>query len=347
MLDTRRVLFPLRSNIAYFDTARVLDIEARVKQMALLADELLFEPGVLKITQVADGVWESWMPPEALREEEIRQMREVTVSGQPMEIRIGIQPAKGVPARYEDSVPIMGGSIGRAFIAEFHLLAQESGLDNVAWVQWPVLTAEGEAELQSLKTESECWDFSRDRDFPTVVDDPLLDRHLRTGLNRDLALSAATNVPAVVDELHRPILEFKIGMQQEGIDGGSAVGAEALHLWAPNFTALPWKRIIELHDHGAIGEFRAKIAEAEEECAGLSEGERLLALKDIGYQAALLKAARLMPDWTDVAVDAGVGALIDIVPWGGTIYDVAAGVAKVRRERSDWTSVLLALNDTD
>lgn len=51
--------------------------------------------------------------------------------------------------------------------------------------------------------------------------------------------------------------------------------------------------------------------------------------------------------WTDVAVDAGVGALIDIVPWGGTMYDVATGVAKVRRERSDWTAVLLALNDTD
>jgi hypothetical protein len=263
MLDTRRIWFPLRSNIAYFDTSGELDIKSRVKQMALLADEVWFEPGMMEITQAPHGVLEWWTPPDQLSEERIRDLRAASIAGQPIEIRFGIPSAQGVPSKWEDSQAIITGDIGRSFVAEYHLLAQESGLDDVPWVAWPDLTD----------------DFVHQRDFPKVVESVLLDGHLRKGLNRDLAVSAAFQTPAAIDELHRPILEFKTGGAQQGVEGGAVSGTEALHLWAPNFTDLPWKRIIELHDHDAIGEFRAKLAEAEEQCANLSGAERSLALK--------------------------------------------------------------------
>ena len=113
----------------------------------------------------------------------------------------------------------------------------------------------------------------------------------------------------------------------------------------PNFTTLSWKRVIELHDHDAIGAFRAKLIEAEETVADLDESERELALKDIGYQELLRKVRELMPTWGGVAAEAGAGALIDLLPYGGLIYTASTGVAKVQKERTEWTAVLLALNE--
>jgi hypothetical protein len=95
-------------------------------------------------------------------------------------------------------------------------------------------------------------------------------------------------------------------------------GAEALHLWAPNFTELEWKDIITLHDHDAIGEFRQKLVEAESTVAGLADPERQIALKDIGYQAALDSRRSETTKWLDFGIDLAAGAVVDLVPYGGS-----------------------------
>jgi hypothetical protein len=59
---------------------------------------------------------------------------------------------------------------------------------------------------------------------------------------------------------------------------------------------------------------------------------------------ACTEAGRLTPGWVDLGVEVGLGVLVDLIPWGGTILGAATGAAKVRREQSDWTAVLLALN---
>ena len=327
MLDTRRVWFPLRSNISYFDTSSGLDIESRVKQMALLSDELWFERGIVEVMQGQSGIiWETWAPPEQFSEDRVRRRREAPQGAHP-------------PA-----LPLTGGSIVRSYVAEYHLLVEKAGLGNVSWVQWPLGPPDDDSAVALMTADFDSWDPLFSRAFPTADERELFGGHLRKSLNRDLVMSAAYAIPAMIGELYRPILEVRTGTAQKGIEGGAIVGTEALQLWAPNFTDLPWKRIIELHDHEAIGEFRAKIAEAEEQCANLSGEDRALALKDIGYQAALQKAGRLTPGWVDIGVDVAAGALIDIVPWGGTIYSATTGIAKVRREQSDWTAVLLTLN---
>jgi hypothetical protein len=54
MLATSHVYFPLRSNSGYFDTAGRgrMSLEARVKQMAILANEIVFEEGMLTLINV-------------------------------------------------------------------------------------------------------------------------------------------------------------------------------------------------------------------------------------------------------------------------------------------------------
>src|SRR5262249_50290571 len=85
-------------------------------------------------------------------------------------------------------------------------------------------------------------------------------------------------------------------------------GAEALHLWAPNFTELQWQDIIKLHDHDAIGEVRQKLVEAEATGGGPAGPERQVGLKDIGYQAALESLRSKTAKRVDVGIDLAVGS---------------------------------------
>jgi hypothetical protein len=81
----RRVWFPLRSNVHYFDQVEPrLGLEGRVKQMALLADVVAFEPGALTVTVSEHGMASFWIPPRDLSLEELRARRgdPVTVSGE-------------------------------------------------------------------------------------------------------------------------------------------------------------------------------------------------------------------------------------------------------------------------
>jgi hypothetical protein len=99
MLTTRTAWFPLRSNIAYFETmGPSLDIEARVKQMAMLSDELLFEPGMLDVTISEEGSFDSHIPLSQLSEEDIRKRRQAVSAGEPVGFWIGPQSAPGEPA---------------------------------------------------------------------------------------------------------------------------------------------------------------------------------------------------------------------------------------------------------
>jgi hypothetical protein len=75
-----------------------LDIEARVKQMAMLSDELLFEPGMLDVTISEEGSFDSHIPLSQLSEEDIRKRRQAVSAGEPVGFWIGPQSAPGEPA---------------------------------------------------------------------------------------------------------------------------------------------------------------------------------------------------------------------------------------------------------
>jgi hypothetical protein len=98
--------------------------------------------------------------------------------------------------------------------------------------------------------------------------------------SRDLATSTVTGVPAMVDALHQPFLEWKARHMSNGGRVGSPPGANALRLWSPNFSELSWETIIGAHDHDAIGAFRSKLLEAEQKVAPLPADQQDEALRD-------------------------------------------------------------------
>lgn len=76
----------------------------------------------------------------------------------------------------------------------------------------------------------------------------------------------------------------------------------------------------------------------------LAEPERQLALKDIGYQAALKALRAKAARWRGLGLDLAAGSVIDLIPYGGLTYSTITGGAKVIMDKTEWTAILLALN---
>jgi hypothetical protein len=340
-------LFPLRSNVAYFETdgSRALDLESRIKLMALLAEELWFEPGMVTVDVTENMVFGPVYHPQAdLDEADIRRRRSAAKKGSAFQILIGQQPAPGIPAPPEAMRPMGGGELQHAFVAEYHLLLAESGLSDVPWVSMGSLEPEGRAAVKARAAEQDREDWALRSDAPQLSDNNLLDSTLKKDLNHDLAFSALTGMPVAVDNFHRPMFEWKAADADPNIRSESPPGSDALLAWVPDFSQLPWNEIIALHDHDAIGAFRGKLIEAEEKVAQVAEADRAAALAQFGI-AELSDALRarfptLLRVSRGVALDLFMGLALGRL---GAIGTVAKGIATTRKAHDEWVAVLLAL----
>jgi hypothetical protein len=61
-------------------------------------------------------------------------------------------------------------------------------------------------------------------------------------------------------------------------------------------------------------------------------------------ETALLRARSA--GWRDLGIDIAVGSLVDLIPYGGLVHSAVTGGARVRKEEREWTTILLALNQT-
>ena len=95
-----------------------MGVGARAKLLALLADELLFEPGVLDVTVTGAGVGSCWIPPGSVDEEGYRRRRLAGMrAGEPVVVA-------WTPEGDEVTSPLVG-----AHVLEYHTLLRESGLE--------------------------------------------------------------------------------------------------------------------------------------------------------------------------------------------------------------------------
>jgi hypothetical protein len=350
----RRAWFPLRSNASYFEApARSLDLEQRIKQMSLLSEELVFEMGMLDVTVADHGMSSFWIPPRHLNEEEIRRRRDASGIGQQTSIMIAPQSGLGVPADFSQAHPLMVGTLERVFVAEYHLLLMESGLDGVDWVKWAVPPADmiDEAKRSAdLENRREAIG-SATSTLPKLVENHFLDDSLKKDMNLDLALGGLMGVPVMVDELRAPVLEAKTADPDARHRAGSAPGARALHALAPNFSLLPWADIIALHDDDAIGAFRARLLEFEAEVEARSEEEWEDAIRELALDEAIKKANDRIPRTTETVAEVAVDFLAGLVPGVSqavTLAKAAATIQGAREERrNEWLAVLLTLRQSE
>jgi hypothetical protein len=341
-----RVWFPLRSNATYFEGARhSLDLEARIKQASLLCEEVVFEFGVLDVTVTEHGMSSFWIPPNQISEEDILTRRGSTTKGGAVHLTIGDEVAPGVAANPQTVHTTMSGSLQQAFIAEYHLLLRDTGLEDAEWVKWaapPPEALEYAKQLGQEQSRLEGIDLGYST-LPTVSDNSFLDKQLKKDLNVDLALAGLMRVPAAIDEVRRPLLIHKATDPETGTSPRTH-GALALHALVPDFTALPWPDVIALHDHDAIAELRAKLVEFEEAVADRPEDEHAEAIRDLALDASLRRASRTVDGTVrEVVIDVATGLL----PIVGRFTSAITGAAKIARareeQRQDWTALLLTL----
>ncbi len=178
----RRVWFPLRSNLPHAGRPDI-GVEARAKLLALLADELLFEPGLLDVTVTEAGAASSWVPPGSVDEEGYRRRRLAGMRvGEPVVVA-------WTPEGDEVTSPLVG-----ADVLEYHTLLRDSGLEDAPWAGWA-----GEEE-----------DARADAATPRL---PLVDEHRTTAeqlgadLARDLEVGARLGAAVCVDGARRPLLK--------------------------------------------------------------------------------------------------------------------------------------------
>jgi hypothetical protein len=345
-----RIWFPLRSNVGYFEgVAHSLDLEARIKQAALLAEELAFELGLLDVTVSESGMWSFWIPPNQLSEEDIIRRRQATKKGEMVSFAIGPESSPGVPAEPSAMHTMMAGPLQHAFVAEYHLLLRDTGLENVSWVKWAAPPPEVVQEAKTLAARESSAEGigSSYTKLPRLSENRFLDSHLKKDLNFDLALGSLIGAPVAIDELRRPVLAHKTADPTSYARGQSTPGMLALYALAPNFTALPWPDIIALHDHDAIGVFRARMVEFEHEVADRPQHEWAEAIKDLGLEEAIAKANERLGRPRRIVGEIAVDLAAGLLPGVSQALTATKGLAKAQKaheeRRREWTAILMAL----
>lgn len=339
----RRVWFPLRSNIHYFDQVEPrFGLEDRVKQMALLADVVAFEPGALTATVSEHGMASFWMPPHDLSIEELRVRRSSPVErGTPWALTIAEESSLGVPAEGASHRTLLGGPIDEAFFAEYHTLIHDSGLAEAPWVRWYAVPVEEDTAAKRIARRRATHE-RHSQSCRALSTNSFLDARLKEDLYYDLARASFGSATTVVDSLHAPLLHAQAGSAPE-IDRA----VSTLRVWVPNFARVPWKEILALHDHDALGTFREELGKAQEVVGPLGEPDRSLALKELQVQHLGSRLRRLEPSLRRLGADFVLNVILDLVPIPGVgaILDATTGYAAYEDHRTDWTTVLLRLQE--
>jgi hypothetical protein len=131
-----RCVFPLRTSVEWFDDHASPTIEGRVKQAAVLYDQVLFEDGFVEIDITDGGAMHMWHPPEAATPERLEQVNRRVEAGAPVVFSMGKQPARGVPAAPEDMHVMLAGSLEQRYVAELMYSVMSRFADyNDGWAQ--------------------------------------------------------------------------------------------------------------------------------------------------------------------------------------------------------------------
>jgi hypothetical protein len=283
-----------------------------------------------------------WHPPP-LDLEDIERREKAAAKGAPSGLWIGVQPEQGVPAPPEAMHQIGGGVLEKAFVAQYHRLLGESGLADAPWAHTGVLPDEAHQRAVADARREDARD-RHDRAAPRLSENSLLDGVLKEGLNLDLVTGAGLGMAVAIDELHVLMLEHK-ARRVTGVASSDLPGAEALTIWIPDFTAVPWNEIIELHDHDAIGAFRAKLAEAEEEASNATPEERKAVLAQIGLRESALALEKYFPSLKGSAFSIGLDLAVGFTPLAPLSAAVTATreIAELQRAHGEWVSIYLSL----
>jgi hypothetical protein len=325
--------FPLRTNVQYFDSAEArLKLEERVKQASLLYDNLLFEGGVYTATAWEEGsgrTFDWWMPPGAFDVADLARDDE------------RFQPMGGEPYVKFDNFVFASGKAERQFRAQFHVLLNKMGAENLSWVD--VQTFESNSEL-----DSDIKELARlDRELVArhVAGTRFLHDKIAYNLNRDLVLISQLQMPASIDEFFSPLLNEKVRLDP-------AVGFSALEVAVPNWSTLKWDELFALREDPSLIEFRKKMESVERVAREAiaqtaSPGDLKYEISQIITDELTEELYNLRETPKGVARDIALDLLTSPLSFASTVVTGIRGGAKLQSQKQSWITAFFKLRKRD
>jgi hypothetical protein len=339
------VFFPLRTSVELFEDRRSPSAVVRAKEAAILYDRVIFETGLLDVTITSGGSSYFWHPEATLTPELRERSRQVLEPGAPVTFLMGKQPEQGVPAAEEDMMPMMHGSLSRAYIAEFHTgILDELRTLAPDWVEEVELGGGDIPRSDPVGEHIGQLNFRDGFDKSLMPDvEQWVRDYIIKSFNRDSVLAASQGVAFSLTPLFEPMLERRAIRASSG-------GADALNFLVPNLAELPWEAIVEYREHPASAEARAILREFDERAASEEAGDAYDYGRSVQQEVtdALFEAlAEQRRGWPEELGKEVAKTGVSFIPVVGPIVEKAATLTQMgldeRRAKRHWTAAIMEL----
>ena len=338
-----RVIFPLRSSVELQRQPAALGPAARIKQAAVLYDEVIVEMGVFEVT-ISDRFSQSlWHPPSSAS---IDGATGEHLEGPGTSVSLGFarQAQPGVPADAPEF--ILEGAAIRHYRSQFHssVLNELERLDP-DWLQL-VPTASGKLPTD-LQREEASLNFEDRRSADEILPD--LSSFERSfvieAFNRDALVASALEAAIGVTPMFIPMA------LRRGLTPVQNSGQHAVRLATRDLAQVPWEQIIEFREHAGAQEARAKLREFERLASVEGPDDAAEYLRSVSNQishAYLATIRENRPRLADAIADQVMGSIVSTVPMVGpalsSLLAVFRAGATDRRFASSWTAALMTLD---
>ncbi len=333
--DTNRVLFPLRSNIGWFQSSELQEeIAKNIKQSLLLYDEIYIEDGTLFAEVKQDGSSVMFAPPGRLdKDQRSIEYQDLAPSDKPTKI---------------DSLEILTGESIARFKIDYYKIFEgidRSDFDFIKFVSFDI-----PREFVKIIKQQTRVDERRlgDLGMPSPLRDLII-----SNLNHDIMLSLSLKSALILDSTHHQLIEEKCAYSPSLKRTGSPVPS-ALHKLmqfpAPDFSKMAMDQVLELREEAGWHELRNAVTNIVSTVQDDPEifNDPALLEKTINREcdSAIFKELEKLHS-------SGRGTAIDLVLSGASFLPVVGAIPgaisagktlyKYIDERDNWTAFLIKL----
>lgn len=244
--NVSKIIFPLRSNVAWFESRRKkLNLEAKIKQALLIFDELLFEDGTFEVTFWENSAPETYVPPGNI--EPSMRLKFDFIRKKPKNGFAAIQP---FGAGKGQVFTISSGKIIEYFKADYYRILQDMKAEEHDFIS--TIVYELDTNHEKIIPDLCIRDKKKKRILPSISN-----RHIRNcivkGLNTDLVVSATSRTPIIIDSIHKSLIAQKqkdtFFTLEKIFSRKQAIQNDIIQLSIPDFSEKTWDEIIEIRNH--------------------------------------------------------------------------------------------------
>lgn len=322
-----RLYLPLRSSVEFFEDPAGVAPATRVKESAVLFEQLIFDDGQL-IATIGDSMnLEILRPRHELSEADLSNPQPPARPGEEVVLSIGTESNPGERAKRMQTV--QQTVVQRTYAVQWHSVAIDKLME--LNVPWAALATPSDSTLARVagpiaQAKAEFIERAEGSAFsPQQID------FAAKSLARDGVLAATFGASINVSPMFVPMIRRTHGMPL-------ITGADALAIVAPNLQQLTWESIAEYRELPGSVEARGLLREFEEKARAQEPADAADYLSKVGASitealfAALADTRVNLPK--EIAREAASLA-VGFVPVVGWAIGPAAGIAAALGERAE------------